>query len=103
MSSSVDKTEFNLNDGPATFTIKVRITDATGVKTPTLTVSHSDTSQSHGFGSMTLVSGTSKDGTYERTVTIPQGSAPGQWEVLLFPLGDTLGNSGSFRTLETIT
>ncbi|MET3165383.1 UNVERIFIED_ORG: hypothetical protein ABIB19_003817 [Arthrobacter sp. UYEF10] len=78
--------------------------DQTGVQDPTVTVSHTTTDQSFGFGSMRLVSGTVQDGTWERSVTIPQGSATGQWKVTLYPLSDTLGNrSTSFQTLATLT
>jgi hypothetical protein len=36
-------------------------------------------------------------------MTIPQGSATGTWNVTLYPLGDTLGNSSTgFQTLATI-
>ena len=44
---------------------------------------------------MTRVSGTAQDGVYERTVTIPTTAAPGTWSVTLYPLRDTLGNSGA--------
>ncbi|MGP5690750.1 hypothetical protein, partial [Glutamicibacter ardleyensis] len=81
----------NLSDGPAEITIRATITDATGTQAPTLSVSH-DSGQSYGFGSMTLVSGSAKDGTWERKVTIPQGAASGAWEVSLFPLNDVMGN-----------
>ncbi|MFC0422129.1 hypothetical protein ACFFHP_16515, partial [Glutamicibacter ardleyensis] len=96
---SVSPLNHNLSDGPAEITIRATITDATGTQAPTLSVSH-DSGQSYGFGSMTLVSGSAKDGTWERKVTIPQGAASGAWEVSLFPLNDVMGNSGNgFRTL----
>ena len=103
VSSTVTPKTFNLSTGPATVKVTLRITDATGTNAPTLSLDHATTSQSHSFGTATLISGTAKDGTWERTMTIPQGSALGQWEVTLFPLRDTLGNSGSFQTLSTIT
>ncbi|MDR6639831.1 hypothetical protein J2Y68_003497, partial [Paenarthrobacter nitroguajacolicus] len=103
VSSSVSKTSFNLADGPAVVTATVRLTDATGVKAPTVILSHSATGQQQGFGSMSLVSGTPQDGVWERTMTIPLGSATGQWDVTLYPVGDVLGNSGGgFRTLATL-
>ncbi|MFJ4171921.1 peptidase S8/S53 subtilisin kexin sedolisin, partial [Paenarthrobacter sp. NPDC089714] len=103
VSSTVTPKTFNLSTGPATVKVTLRITDATATTAPTLSLDHATTSQSHGFGSMTLISGTTKDGTWERTMTIPQGSALGQWKVTLFPLRDSLGNSGSFQTLTTLT
>src|SRR5205823_2656746 len=52
--------------------------------------------QQAGFGSMTRTSGTAQDGTYSRTMTIPQGAAPGSWSATLYPLTDTVGNSGTW-------
>lgn len=117
-SYSVDHNSFNLSRGDATFTVTLRVTDETGLDRtsglfnpadPVILVSHTTTDQSHGFGGMTLVSGDAKDGIYEKTVTIPQGAADGTWEVTLYPLSDTLGNSTDlgefefFGTLATIT
>ncbi|MET3176378.1 UNVERIFIED_ORG: subtilisin family serine protease [Arthrobacter sp. UYCu721] len=103
VTSSVSPTSFDLADGPAVVKVSVRLTDQTGASAPVVTVGHDGSGQSHGFGSMTLVSGDARDGVWERTVTIPQGSATGQWDVTLFPLDDVLGNSsGGFRTLATL-
>lgn len=113
LSSSVTPTTFNLHDGPATVKITIRLVDATGVQSPTMIASWVDPNpwgwvygggQSQGFGSMRLVSGTMQDGIWEHTITIPQGAATGKWEVTLYPLRDTWGNSSSFfKTLATIT
>jgi hypothetical protein len=104
VSSSVSPTSFNLKDGPAVVTVTLHLTDTTGVRAPYLNLSHSGTDQGSGFGSTTLVSGTIQDGTWERTMTIPQGSATGQWDVVLYPLNDTLGNNSTFfQTIATLT
>ncbi|MET3919890.1 serine protease [Arthrobacter sp. UYEF20] len=104
VSSTVTPKSLNIATGPAAVKITVRLTDRTGTSDPVLSVSHDGTGQSHGFGRMTLVSGTAKDGTWERSVAIPKGSATGNWTVTLFPLTDTLGNgSGGFRDLATLT
>ncbi|MGX9900560.1 hypothetical protein ACW0JT_12905 [Arthrobacter sp. SA17] len=102
-SSAVTPLDLNIAAGPATTTVTVRITDATGTAAPTLTIGHDATGQSQGFGSMTLISGTPQDGTWERSVTIPQGAATGAWTVTLYPLRDTIGNNGTgFQTLATL-
>ena len=118
VSYSVDETDFNLSRGDATFTVTARITDETGLDRtsglfnpadPVITVSSNESDQSHGFGSMDLVSGDVTDGVYERTVTIPQGAAWGTWDVTIYPLSDELGNSSGlddfefFGTLDVIT
>ncbi|WP_448621030.1 fibronectin type III domain-containing protein [Geodermatophilus sp. URMC 65] len=86
----------DISNGPASITVTARITDATGAEAPTISFGSDSTSQSAGFGVMTRTSGTAQDGTYTRTITIPQGAAPGTWSASLFPLSDTAGNHGSF-------
>ncbi|WP_143711642.1 S8 family serine peptidase [Paenarthrobacter aurescens] len=103
VSSSVSPTSFDLSDGPAVVTVSVRLTDQTGANAPVVTMGHDGSGQSYGFGSMSLVSGDTRDGVWERTMTIPQGSALGQWDVTLYPLRDVLGNSGGgFKTLAVL-
>jgi hypothetical protein len=103
VSSTVTPKELNIAAGPASTKITVQITDATGTTAPILTVGHDATGQSQGFGEMTLASGTPQDGTWERTVTIPQGAATGAWDITLFPLSDTIGNNSTgFRNLATL-
>jgi serine protease len=103
VSSSVSPTSFNLSDGPAVVTVSVRLTDQTGANAPVVTMGHDGSGQSYGFGSMSLVSGDTRDGVWERTMTIPQGSALGQWDVTLYPLRDVLGNSGGgFKTVAVL-
>ena len=103
LGSSVSPLSHNMADGPVEITIRTTISDATGTEAPVVSVSH-DSGQSYGFGRMTLVSGSSKNGVWERKVVIPEGAASGAWEVSLFPLSDTLGNDGTgFRTLGTVS
>ena len=93
----------NIATGPATVKVTIRLTDRTGTDTPFLVVSHDATGQSQGFGEMTLISGTTRDGTWQRSVTIPKGAATGAWTVKLFPLTDTRGNrSTGFQHLATL-
>lgn len=82
----------DVSTSAASIKVTARISDPSGAEAPTITVRH-DSGQSAGFGRMTLVSGNATDGSYERTVTIPKGSAPGTWDVALYPLDDLLGNS----------
>src|SRR5688572_28067333 len=77
VSSSVTPTSVNVSSSGQQVTVTVRVTDATGAQTPTINLSSTTTSQTAGFGSMTLVSGSATDGTYSKTVTIPQGAATG--------------------------
>jgi hypothetical protein len=86
----------DITNGPATVTVTARVTDATGVENPTIQFVSDTTSQTAGFGSMTRTYGTALDGTYSRTITIPQGDATGAWSASLYPLSDIVGNSGSF-------
>ncbi len=99
VSSSVTPTTVDVSSSGRQVTVTARVTDATGAEPPTIVLSSSTTTQSAGFGSMTMISGTATDGTYSKTVTIPQGAATGNWDVVLYPLSDTAGNSGSFQTI----
>ena len=91
----------DISTGAKTLTITARITDASGAEPPTVIVASDTTTQTAGFGQMTRISGTATDGVYQRTVTIPDSAAPGTWSVRLYPLTDTVGNSGSFTTHPT--
>ncbi|WP_427133485.1 hypothetical protein [Pseudarthrobacter sp. S9] len=113
VSQSVTSTNLNLHNGPATINVTIHLVDDTAVQSPTMIANWVDPDpwgwvygggQSQGFGGMTLVSGTMQDGIWKHTIVIPQGAATGQWEVVLYPLRDTWGNSSSgFRTLDTVT
>lgn len=104
VSVTVTPKTLNLATGPTTVKVTVRVTDKTGVAAPIAYLAHDAADQPQGLGRLTLVSGTVKDGTWQRSMSIPRGAALGQWKAVLFPLGDTLGNSdNAFRTLATIT
>ncbi|MCS5728133.1 hypothetical protein N1031_00010 [Herbiconiux moechotypicola] len=104
LGASVDKNRFNLKDGPATFTVTLKASDPSGVEAPFITAGSTTTTQGAGFGQMSLVSGTTKNGTWQRTITIPSTAAPGLWNITLYPLGDSLGNGTTeFRTIASVT
>jgi hypothetical protein len=94
-------TTLNVTTGPKQTTVSARITDATGVVAPTVTI-RSDTSTQSITGQLSRVSGTAQDGTYEATVDIPTTAAPGAWTVALGSLRDTVGNDdGTVRNNAT--
>ena len=76
--------------------VTFRVTDNdSGTEMPLVSARH-DSGQSTGFAAVRRISGDALDGTYEATLTVPQGSAPGVWEISLFPLTDKQGNDGFF-------
>lgn len=83
----------NVSGSAQTVTVSVHATDASGVVAPYLELESTTTTQTLGAGEMTLTSGTSRDGTWSRDVTIPTTAAPGAWEATLRPLVDVVGNS----------
>ena len=91
----VSPTTINVDYAAATVTVIFRVTDSSGVESPLITASHSS-GQSTGFAAISRISGDEYDGIWEAEISIPAGAAPGEWNVSLFPLRDTLGNSGSF-------
>ncbi|MEW1823037.1 hypothetical protein AB0323_19925, partial [Arthrobacter sp. NPDC080031] len=103
-SSSVTPTSVDISSTPGTVTVSAHITDATGATVPTADMKNVGTTQTLGFGALSLISGTAQDGTWGTTMNVPVGSASGQWDVRLYPLSDTLGNkTNTFQTLQTIT
>lgn len=78
--------------------VEMRIVDdESGTTMPVISAkSTTAEGQSTGFGFSTLISGTALDGVWKAQLTVPKGSAPGLWEISLFPLSDNQGNSGSF-------
>lgn len=85
----------DVTTGSKQVVVTARVTDASGAKAPIALISSDTSSQSEGFGQMQLVSGTATDGTYERVITIPETAASGTWTVIIYPLDDVVGNSGS--------
>lgn len=80
-----------------TVAVRARITDdQAGTETPTMTLSSQRTSQSAGFGPMRLIEGDALDGWWSWSATVPRGAAPGNWDVVLYPLRDARGNAGEF-------
>ncbi|MGD7733885.1 Ig-like domain repeat protein [Propionibacteriaceae bacterium G57] len=99
-SSSVSPTAIDPADGPHDVTVTIRLSDPSGVKTPTVELNNIGSNvRQVGLGPMTLASGTTTDGTWTRTITIPQGAAPGLWTANVWQTSDTLGNSGNFIEL----
>jgi hypothetical protein len=88
----------NTTNGSAQVTVQMRILDdESGADFPNVTARH-PSGQSTGFAAISLVAGVftpnGTDATYEATLNVPQGSAPGLWEITLFPLVDLQGNRG---------
>ncbi|MEO9247759.1 S-layer homology domain-containing protein [Citricoccus nitrophenolicus] len=111
VSFEVDPTEYNLDEGEAVIKVTAKITDATGVDRTTEDGDPIDpvlfaqsTSSSHRSDNIALdlVAGTATDGTYEGTLTIPVGSAAGDWQINLVSLGDTLGNEVAAAEKENV-
>ncbi|GAA1131759.1 S-layer homology domain-containing protein [Citricoccus alkalitolerans] len=101
VSVEISESDFNLDNGDAVVTVTATITDETGVDItdedgdtaePVIVAKSTGTTQSHGLGSMELVSGTAQEGEFQKTITIPSGAAAGDWEITLVSLGDSLGN-----------
>ena len=96
----ISSRSINVDNGAVIVSVQFRITDPSGFDEPIVTASHESgqTSDSFNFGPSNLfrVSGDDKDGTWQADISISQGSASGEWSISLFPLRDSLGNSGSF-------
>lgn len=90
--------EINVTDGPGKVYVEFRVTDdETGIEEPNISASSKTTSQSSGFGSISVLSSSNGglDVLYRGEIVIRQGAAPGPWEITLFPLRDNQGNEES--------
>jgi hypothetical protein len=90
------ETKADISSGSAKVSVEFSITDETFIQTPNLTFGSRSTTQSLGFATVEKIAGNDKAATFRATSTIPINSAPGQWSWSLFPLRDSLGNSGGF-------
>jgi hypothetical protein len=90
------ETKVDISSGPAKVSVEFSVTDETFIQTPNLSFSSRSTTQSLGFAAVEKIAGNDKAATFRATLTIPINSAPGQWSWSLFPLRDSLGNSGGF-------
>ncbi len=90
-----DPQAVDVTSGAKNVTVTARITDATGVQTPTMVLSSDDhvNRQRLGAGPMTRISGDVKNGVYQRVVSIPPTAVQGTWTVWIDELSDTGGNA----------
>ena len=88
--------EVNVTDQSAEVYAEFRVTDnESRIDTPSLIAESEVTSQNTSWADVSIVS-SSDDGldvTYRAVLTIPKGSAPGPWKIVLFPMSDALGNT----------
>ena len=92
---SLGTTAVDVSESSKTVELRVRVTDAIGTRTP-IVMLHGPGNTQHVGGEMTLQLGTTRDGYWTKTVTLPPGAKPGTWTAELYPLSDTLSNQGPF-------
>ena len=90
------ETKADISSGSAKVSVEFSVTDETFIQTPNISFSSRSTTQSIGFATVEKIAGNDKAATFRATTTVPVNSAPGQWSWSLFPLRDSLGNSGGF-------
>ena len=90
------ETKADISSGSAKVSVEFSVTDETFIQTPNISFSSRSTTQSTGFATVEKIAGNDKAATFRATTTVPVNSAPGQWSWSLFPLRDSLGNSGGF-------
>jgi hypothetical protein len=102
-SSALTPESLNPAGGTDTVTVTAKVTDGTGAMAPSISLDHAGTDESVGPAQMKLVSGDAKNGTWEAALTLPAEASAGQWDVTLYPLRDTLGNSsGNYSRLGSV-
>ncbi len=83
----------NVESSARDVVVTADLTDDTGARAPTIVITSDSTDQSLGFGSMALVAGNERAGTWRRTVSVPTTADPGSWTVTIYALVDVLENS----------
>jgi Fibronectin type III domain len=95
----------NLVSGAKLVSVTAHLSDATASEPPTVSMAIFDSGQVIGPETLVLVSGTAKEGIWQRSVTIPATTNPGDYIVTIAPLADVLGNTepGSHAHPTTLT
>ena len=89
VSASVVPNSVDVSDGPVSVTVTATYVDASGMN-----VNLSWATLPSTYGTLPRISGDARNGTYQRTFVIPQGSRPGMSHVTINGQGDVLGNMG---------
>lgn len=94
---STEATPTAVEVGPSAqdITVSFHVTDATGTAHVIASLRSVSSDEATPNQQAELVSGTAQDGTWETTFTIPKGAAPGDWQVRILAMDDTLGNIGT--------
>ena len=90
VSASVVPNSVDVSDGPVSVLVTAIYVDASGMNTNLSWA----TFPNYISGTLPRISGDSRNGTYQKTFTIPQGSRPIVWDVTINGQGDVLGNIG---------
>lgn len=96
VSHAVTKSTLDVSTASDTLTFSVRMSDATAVSDLMIRIMHEQSGQLHFFSPETLVLGTAQNGIWRADVTLPQGSAGGNWVIHVLSARDTLGNTSNF-------
>ncbi|MGO4145600.1 hypothetical protein AB4Y77_10985 [Paenarthrobacter sp. YAF11_1] len=98
-------TPLDVTNASARLTLKVRLSDETGVTNGFLVrVWNPETDQYYWLSNHSLVSGNLQNGVWQVTATVPQGAAAGRWIIQIFNLSDPLNNrSNGFIDLREVT
>jgi len=90
VSASVVPSSVDVSDGPVLVTVTATYVDSSGMNTNLSWA----TLPNYVSGTLPRISGDARNGTYQRTFVIPQGSRPSVSHVTINGQGDVLGNVG---------
>lgn len=85
----------DISNSSRTVTVKFILSDDSRINEPKLLVKSLPTTQLSAFAQVKEVARAGKLVSYEATATINVGQAPREWEWVLYPLSDELGNSNN--------
>ena len=92
---TLQDTRVDISKSDVTATVKFILSDESNIAAPNLLLKSLDTTQMTSFASIKEITRSGKLVSYEATVIVKFGQAPKNWQWVLYPLKDSLGNAST--------
>jgi serine protease len=92
---TLQDTNVDISKGDGKATVKFILSDESGIELPNLLLKSLDTTQMTSFATVKEIIRSGKLISYEATVIVKFGQAPKNWQWVLYPLRDSLGNAST--------
>lgn len=92
---TLDNSIVDISNGPTSVIVKFILSDDSNINDPKLIVKSLDNTQMSTFAKVKVVAKSGKLTSYEASTLINFGQSPREWEWVLYPLSDELGNTNN--------